>query len=265
MTIKYSICFLLFLLCTFTSNAQLLLRTNSTFDFSAISTNSNSNNLNYAEKWNLEESFYYRKRYNYESKEKTVYSIFSIYKKNSVIGFCPYGIDLDIMSERFNKNKTNTFRYWNKIRMGLKFVIEKNINDTGKFSLDALIPELYLSYLHIPQSARGDQTTKARKGSFMIFFMITPLKRSLSYIKFNIGSIWIKPYFKQEQINIREMENFSGIYAEVEINRNGYNHSIVESSKDVYRGITLFGGPEYSFTNKKFFMNLGVLITTENH
>lgn len=250
---------------TLNCNAQLLLRTTSTADFSAVSINSSFKNMNYADKWNLEEAFYYRNRFNKQSQEKSVYSIFSIYKKGTSVGFCPYGIDVDLMSERFNKNKANTFRYWNKIRMGFKFIIEKNLDDSVETLIGYIIPELYFSYLHIPQSARGDQTTKARKGSVMFFLMITPLKRSLTYVKFNVGSVWIKPYFRQEEITFNNMENFSGVTVEVEINKNGYNRNKVESSKDVYRGITLFGGPEYSLTNSRIFMNLGISINTENH
>lgn len=241
------------------------MRTNSICDFSAISINSGFNDFKYLEKLNFEESFYYRNRYNKESKERTVYSIFSIYKKNSSVGICPYGIDFDLMSEHFQKKKANTFRYWNKIRMEFKFLIEKNLNDPDELPIDYIIPELSFSYLHLPQSARGDLTTKARKGSFMFSISVTPLKRSLTFIKFNVGSIWIKPYFKQESIVFNQMENSSGVSVEIEINKNGYNLSKVESSRDIYRGITLFGGPEYNFSQSRIFLNFGVSVTTENH
>ena len=33
--------------------------------------------------------------------------------------------------------------------------------------------EMYISYLHLPQSARGDHTIKYRKGSFMFLGLLT--------------------------------------------------------------------------------------------
>jgi len=247
------------------ANSQTLLRTNSAFDFSAISVNSGFNNFNYADVINFEESIYYRRKYNKESKIKCSYFIFTLYKKNSSIGICPYGIDFDLMSEHFKKNKANTFRYWNKMRMGLKFVFDKKINSPEIKLFDFIAPELYFSYLHLPHSSRGDLTTKARKGSFMFFLMVAPLKRSLVYTKFNVGSAWIKPYFKQESIRFYNMENSAGLNVEFEINKNGYNKSCVQSSRDIYRGITVFGGPEYNLSQSRIFMNIGVSITTENH
>lgn len=264
--LKPYICFV-FIILSFVSNgySQLLLRTNTSFDFSAVIFNSDSRNLSYLEKINAEESVFYRKRFNKQSKEKTVYNIFSVYYKNTTIGFCPFGIDADLMSEHFNRNKANTFRYWNKIRMGLKFLFEKNINDPNEMILNYIIPELYFSYLHVPHLARGDLTTKARKGSLFIFVMTTPTKRSLTYFKFNVGSAWIMPYFKQESIVYNNMENSAGLNIEFEINRNGYNHSKVESSKDIYRGITIKGGPEYNLSAGEIIFNLGISVTTENH
>ena len=186
-------------------SAQLLLRTTSTGDFSAISLGSDLKNVSFGERTNLEESLYYRRRYNGQGKEKTDYNIFTVYKRDDIIGFCPFGIDVDIMGEHFEKSKGNTFRYWNKIRMGLKFSLEKNFTDSEDLLINYLSPEVYFSYLHLPFCARGDLTTKARKGSFMFFILASPLKKYLAYIKFNVGSTWIKPYFKQEDITFKKM------------------------------------------------------------
>ncbi len=263
---KNYICFVIFFaIFVLSSSSQILIRTNSYIDLSAISSGTDLKNVKYGERVNIEESIYYRNRYSKEGKERTVYTIFTIYKKNSYIGICPYGIDFDLMSEHFQKNKANTFRYWNKIRMGFKMLVEKNLNDRNEKVYDYFIPEAYFSFLHLPHSARGDLTTKARKGSFMFYFMIAPTKRALFCIKQNIGSVWIKPYFKQESIFFNQMENSSGINMEFEISHNGYNHSIVQSSRDIYRGIMLFGGPEYNFSLNRIFLNIGFLITTENH
>lgn len=246
-------------------SAQILLRTYTAGDISAISSGSDFKKVKYGEILNLEESLYYRNRYNGESKEKSLYNIFSLYKRNAFVGLCPYGMDIDMMKEYFEKSRGNNFRYWNKIRMGFKLLLEVNLIDSAESALDYLDGEIYFSYLHIPHGARGDQTTKARKGSFMMYILATPSLRGLGYMKFNVGSVWIKLYYRQEKKRLRELEYYSGINAEVEVNRNGYNRSIVESSRDVYRGLTLFAGPEYNIKLNRIIMNIGISITTENH
>lgn len=246
-------------------SAQLLLRTNSVGEFSAISMGSDLKNFNYGERINVEESMYYRSRYGNDDKEKTVYNVFSIFKRDEVLGICPYGMDIDILSEKFEKNRANTFRYWNKIRMGYKFIFETDLNDTNQSFINFLKGEVYMSFLHLPRSARGDQTTKARKGSFMIFGSVTPMQRVYAYMKFNVGYAWIKPYYSQDQSFLSGWEYKAGLNVEVEVNKNGYDHSIVQSSRDVYRGLTVFGGPEYNIELKRIFLNIGVSVTTENH
>jgi hypothetical protein len=246
-------------------SAQFLLRTTSGVDFSAISLDDNFTNTRFGERMNIDESMYYRNRYNGRDKEKTIYNIFSAYKRSEVIGMCPYGMDIDLMSEQSEKRKLNTFRYWNKIRLGFKFLIETNPKYSAESILDYIDGEICFSYLHLPHDARGDQTTKARKGSFMMFIMATPSERGIAYMKYNVGSTWIKVYYRKEKRNLHELEDAAGITAEVEVNRNGYNRSLVQSSRDIYRGWTLFGGPEYNMKLSRIFLNVGILITTENH
>ena len=258
------------LVCALQGNAQLLLRTTFTGDISAISLGTDFKNPDYGERSNLEECFFYRKQCNRDNLEKTVYNIFSVYKRDSVVGVCPYGVDVDLMSEHFEKNSGNTFRYWNKMRMGCKFLVETN----PKYSLPIwsyFNLEIYGSYLHLPHNARGDQTTKARKGSFMLFLMTTPgsftqlfqtnsSTKFLGYVKCNVSSVWIKAYFRQGQT-----VGYTGIQAEWETNPKGYSGNKVESSKDTYRGITLFGGPEYQIQLHRISMTLGIIITSRNH
>ena len=257
--------------CVLQSSAQLLLRTNSVADISAISLGTNLKNPSYGERLSLEESFFYRKRFNREDREKTVYNIFTIYKKNAVVGFCPYGIDIDMMSENFERSKPNTFRYRNKIRMGFKLLFETDPGYPDLPLLYYLNAEFYGSYLHLPHSARGDQTTKARKGSFMAFMLVTPgssndffvtnaSTKFLGYMKYNVGSAWIKAYLRQGG-----SITYTGLYAEFELNPKGYGKNKVESSKDTYRGITLFGGPEYQIQINRISINFGISLTTENH
>jgi len=262
---------LVMLVCALQGNAQLLLRTTFTGDISAISLGSDFKNPSYGEKPDLEESFFYRKRYNREDREKTVYNLFSVYKRNAVVGSCIYGLDIDMMSENFERSKPNTFRYWNKIRMGFKLLVETNPGYKNLPLIGYLNAEFYGSYLHLPHSARGDQTTKERKGSFMLFLLTTPssftqffetnsLTKFLGYMKYNAGSVWIKAYWRQGQT-----VGYTGMQAEWEINPKGYGGNKVESSKDTYRGITLFGGLEYQVQPNRISMTLGVYITSENH
>ena len=257
----------LFLLTLFAlnSNAQILLRTNTDLYLSAVSIDKDLKNFDYAEYSYFEETLNYRKRYNKYGGERSVYTIFSVYKKFNSYGVCPYGLNFDIMSERFNKNKANTFRYWNKIRMSLKLLIEKNVKDPTELPINYFIPEMNFSFLHIPHSARGDQRTKSRKGSFMFIFTVTPTKRILTCMKFNVGSVWIVPYFKQEAVIVNNMKSFAGLDVAFEINKNGYDRNRVESSKDIYRGITLTCGPEYNLSVSRIIFNIGLSISTENH
>ncbi|MBU0627446.1 hypothetical protein KKH82_08840, partial [Patescibacteria group bacterium] len=247
-------------ICTLQGSAQLLLRTNSIADISAISVGT-PQSISFGQSTNLEESFYYRQRYDKNGLEKSRYNIFSMYKRGEMLGFCPYGKEIDLMNENFEKSKGNTFRYWNKIRMGMKILVEESAYERATEELWYYLDgEVYLSYLHLPRTARGDQTTRVRKGSFMISVLATPSRRFLGYMKYNVGSTWIKTYYRQENYI-----SYVGIYIEIEINKKGYNRSLVASSRDIYRGITLFGGPEYNLTQSQISLNLGISITTENH
>ena len=254
-----------FLFINLQTTAQCFLRTNSVAEISGFSLGAENFDLGYVDRFSLEESFYYRKGYNKDCKEKTMYNIFSLYMRNQVFGLCPYGLDFDVLSERSEKSRGNTFRYWNKIRMGFKLLVEVNPKISALSPIDFLDGEIYFSYLHLPHGARGDQTTKARKGSFHFFILATPSQRGLAYMKFNVGSVWIKTYYRQGKFNFREFEYTTGLTTEIEINKNGYNRSLVSSSRDVYRGITLIFGTEYNIKWNRVFANFGIMITTENH
>ena len=245
--------------------AQCLFRTNSMIDFSPASVGTENYDFKFFERLRIDESLFYRTRYNKAGNEKSMYHLLSLYKRFEVIGFCPYGIDYDIFSERFEKNKGNTFRYWNKIRMGFKILFETNPNVPAESPIEYLDGEMYVSYLHLPHGARGDQTTKARKGSFQLFLLATPSQRANAYMKLNVGCVWIKTYYRQEKKDLKEFEYSAGLCTEIEINKKGYNQSIVSSSRDVYRGTTLFIDTEYNIKLSRVFLNLGISITTENH
>jgi len=210
------------------------------------------------------EKIYWRRRLNGENKPKTVYNFCSIYKLDSIWGIGLYGLDIDLMSEQFEKRGENKFRYWNKIRMGFSFMFEKNPRNPplpAEGICDYINGEIYLNYLHLPHKVRGDRNIKFRRGSFMLFFSATPSKRFEGYLKCKpFGRAWIKPYFKQEY-SIKHI----GICAEVELNPKGYNKTKTESSKDLYRGFTIFGGPDYNLNNKTYSFSIGIKYDGRNH
>jgi len=220
--------------------------------------------VEYSEQINFNQTIYWRKHFNKESGLKTIYNLNSIYKTDSLFGILVYGIDIDMMSDRFEKNKGNTFRYWNKIRMGFGLMFEKNPYNPPfpiETAYNYINAEIYLNYLHLPHSARGDRTTKSRRGSFMIFLLATPSKRFEGYLKIKpFGRVWIKPYFKQEY-SIKHIS----ICTEIELNQIGYNKTKAESSKDLYRGFTISCGPEYNLNSKNIYFYLGIKYEGRNH
>ena len=252
---------LLVAICSLQGSAQLLVRTVSQGETSILSMGLDQQDLNTFQNNKLKGEIYYRTRYDSDGIEKSRYSIFSIYQRDSILEFCPYGLDIDVLHEKFGNGKGNTFRYWNKIRMGFKILIEESIYERATEDFwYYLNGEVYVSYLHLPQSARGDHQNKSRKGSVMMFARATASKRYLCYIKYSFGSTWIKGYYKKEQYT-----NYVGTFIEIQLNKKGYTRSFVGSSKDIYHGITVFGGPEYDLTHSQITLNLGFKITTENH
>jgi len=253
-------------------SAQFLKRNSTEFQISPVSAGFNLKKITYGDKMSFDQTFYWKKHYNSEDHEKTVYNFHSLYKRNSVIGVCVYGIDIDMMSDWFEKSKENKFRYWNKIRMGFKLLIEVNshylVSPWKKF-YRYLNGEIYLSYLHLPHQARGDQTTKYRKGSFMLFALTSPSQQlqNLNYQKFvgymkykAIGSTWFKAYYHQDY-----GVDYMGISIEVELNKRGFNQSIVQSSRDIYRGWTIFGGMEFKLQSNHISLILGIKLDLRDH
>ena len=234
------------------SNAQICLRTNTSIEGSTL------------KQLSFNETIYWRKRFNSESQLKTVYNFCSIYKLDSIVGIKIYGMDVDLMSEKFDTRKSNSFRYWNKIRVGFVLIMERNIYFPPlppEKIYGYLNGEAYFSYLHIPHQSRGDRATKSRRGSIALFLSATPTRKILAYAKFKpFGNVWIGASFKQ-RFPIPKI----CIFTEIELNQKGFDKTKVESSKDLYRGFTIFCGPEYNLTNKSYSFSLGIKYEGRNH
>jgi hypothetical protein len=248
------------------SNAQTLIKSSTLVEGFAISTSHDFTTFTTLEEGIIDQTIWWRKRYNRDHMEKTVYNFQSIFKRNSIIGARLYGIDIDLMAENFEKPKANTFRYWNKLRLGFDLIVSGDLN-IKPYPLEEfygyLDGEMYIRFLHLPHSARGDNRTKYRKGSVEIFCLVTPYQRVNGYFKFKpIGSTWLKFYYRQEN---KFAPAHVGILAEVETNPKGYGHVLVGSSKDSYRGITLCGGPDFNFKTNEISLYLGIKLDLRNH
>lgn len=246
------------------SNAQTLIKSSTSIEGGVFSLGFDLHDKTYGDRLNIDQTIYWRRRYSDESKEKTVYNFNSLYKRDSIIGVCLYGIDIDMMAEAFETRKANTFRYWNKLRLGGALLLEKNPK-WPDYSLEECYnyfnAEIYISYQHIPHSARGDRTTKVRRGSYMFFALATPTKKFDVYFKVKpIGSTWVKCYYYREYDMSRV-----GISFEIEAKARGYDKIIVASSKDAYRGPTFILGPEYNLNTSQITLRLGIKWDLRNH
>jgi len=211
--------------------------------------------------FSFSEKIYWRKKFNKENQPKTVYNFNSIYKLDSVWGLGIYGLDIDLMSEKFEKNSENSFRYRNKMRLGFVIMLEKNIY--YKASYDFIYPnaKLYISYLHLPCKARGDRNTKNRQGSVMVYGSMTPTRRILAYAKFKpFGNVWIGLSFKQ-RFPVPKI----GLFTEIQFNKRGYDKTKTESSKDLYRGFTIFCGSDYDIKGHNYSFSIGIKYDGRNH
>lgn len=252
-TMKKLFVALFVMLCALQGNAQnIFFRTSSSIE------GSTPKQINFAE------TVYWQRRFNRESQPKTAYYFVSIYKLDSVVGVQIYGLDIDMMSDKFDKRRANSFRYWNKMRMGFSLMLEANPRHFPlpiETAYEYINAELYFSYLHLPRLSRGDRMTKSRRGSFVVFLSATPSQRFEGYLKFKpLGRAWIKSYFKQEY-SIRHVS----LCAEIELNSRGFDKTKTESSKDLYRGFTIFVGPEYNLNANSVSFHLGIKYEGRNH
>jgi len=265
--------------------AQMLVRTSSEIKISPVSFEPRSSSLEYFGRNNFSQTIYWRKRYrtvNLEygegQAEKTVYNFHSVYFRDSLWGATLYGLDIDLMAEHFEKKKANKFRYWNKLRLGGVILLEVNpkakampLEDSWRY----LDMEFYFNYLHIPQRARGDRTTKFRRNSFGLHIALATTGRLSGYLKYKaLGNCWLKLSGQDECFATRfglivdDYEYYKpkfGLLAEVELNRNGFDKTKVESSKDLYRGWAITFGPELNLQSNFISFYLGIKYDFRNH
>jgi hypothetical protein len=212
----------------------------------------------------FEESIFWRPKNLPNGSEKTFYHMHSIYLRDSIIGIRMYGIDFDLMNNSFRKKGPNFFRYWNTLRMGFSLMLEKNYDHPYYAKgqrYNYFNGEVYLSFLHIPHAARGDQTTRARVGSWGFFLLATPSQKYDAWLKiYPFTSTWLKFYYTRDY-DINRI----GTCAEIELFYMGYDKSIVHSSKDQYKGITLIGGIEYNMDSSKPLVRFGIKLDLRNH
>jgi len=253
---------LVVLLCALQSNAQAL-RSSTLIETSPYAFSTGENEPGYLDRTSMDQTIYWRQKFNAESQAKTIYHLQSIFKRDSMIGVRLYGMDIDMMSDAFEKKGANRFRYWNKLRLGFTLILEKN-RHRPDYPLEEfynyLDGEFYIHYLHLSQSTRGDRTTRFRRGSFAIFLLATPSRRIDAYVKVNVGGVWLKPYYFQEYGIPRV-----GFCAEWETNPKGYSKTKCHSSKDLYRGVTLIGGTEMNLDTRQISLRLGVKLDMRNH
>gem|GEM_PF-1251585 len=214
---------------------------------------------------NFYQTIYWRTARTKDYYEKTVYHYQSVYLRDSMIGVRVYGIDFDLMHNIFQKKGPNFFRYWNKLRMGFSLLLEKNYKHPPYAPEEAynyLNSEGFISFLHVPHAARGDQSTRARVGSYAFYFLATSSRRFDIHFKvYPFTSTWIKFYYAKEY-----GINRIGICPEIEINVNhGYDKSVVHSSKDLYKGFTLIGGVEYNMNLGETLLRFGLKMDFRNH
>ena len=212
----------------------------------------------------FDQSLYWRGKNHPNNYEKTFYNVHSIYLRDSMLGVRLYGIDFDMLHEAFHKKNTNRFRYWNTMRMGFSFMLEKNYKHDPFPKGEAMRyinAEVFISYMHIPHKSRGDQSGKARVGTWMLFILACPSQKYDVYLKIRpFGLTWLKFYYTKE-FDI----TYTGVCAEVELNRMGYDKSTCHSSKEIYKGVSLFGGAEINLDNNETLIRLGMKLSYRNH
>lgn len=190
-----------------------------------------------------------------------------IFKRDSLIGI-KAGYDFDLMSEYFEKSKGNTFRHWNRFRMGFYLIVNNSMSSPFVVEDPLLLvdAELTLSYLHIPQKLRGDQTLSKRKGYVEIFFSIRSSFDKYAYIGVKPwGRIWLKAVYKENRYARTITNRMLGLDIEILTNSNGYKNGTTRLTKDYYKGISFIVGSKFDLVTNAPYINLGIRLQTRNH
>lgn len=213
----------------------------------------------------FEQSLLWRKRYNNDHREKDSYIFHSLYFRDSIMGVKYFGYEFNLLHEAFDDNRTlNLFRKWNIIRLGGALSIERNLwhSPVPDEYFEYMNANFYIRYYHISKSSRGDRTTKHRRGDYG-FFVEGDYKERI------YADMHYKP-FPYTIIHLRYKRNAhkeerAGIFFEFELNEHGYDKTQVESTKDLYNGITIILGTEHNLTQNYTTLNLGFNMDFRNH
>jgi hypothetical protein len=255
------ICFFCWLLI---ANAQTI-QSVTNLESSSITYHPENSQINYLDNVYFEQSLFWRKRYNKQSLEKDSYFFNSLYLKDSVLGVKYFGFDFNFMHEPFDNSRMNYFRKWNCIRLGFSLSAEHNpfeifhpINEIYEY----LNANIYLKYYHIPKSSRGDKTTKYKKWAWGFFIEAEYFGRIYADLHIKpFNYLWLHVRYRKELYD----DKYAALIFEWELNPYGYENCKVESSKDIYHGITLFAGPEYNLYRKTYMLNFGISMKFRNH
>jgi len=222
----------------------------------------------------INESFSWRDKYNAYNEEKDCYYSHSIYIKDSELGLRLLSIDFNPFHDKFETYKLNQFTQRNKVRIRFSLLMEYypfddyyvNPENTHVFSkfrtyYDMINMDMYIHYTHISKTARGDYRTKQRKGSWGFVFWGDLKRRMLFTFQVKTGAyVWSKFRYKKEYSGKK-----MALLFEIQLNKNGYSHTTTESSKDIYKGMSIVFGPEYNMTYQRYVFNLGVKYNYRNH
>ena len=211
---------------------------------------------------------YLKRKWTNENKEKLSYSVFGMFKRDSTMGF-KIGYDFDLMSEHFEKQKSNTFRHWNRFRARIDLILNDNTNHFH-FEEDILYlfdTELSLYYLHIPQTLRGDQTLARRGGYVELKFAFRAASfDNYGHIRFKPwGNTWIKGFYDSRQQGKIVLRRFVGLDCEIQANSKGYRKGKTTLSKDIYKGFSFVFGGKFDLIKKNPYAYIGICLGLRNH
>lgn len=242
------------------------LRSITNFETSTVSYQAETEEYWYLDNINFEQMLYYRRTYNKEFQETDSYYYNSVYFKDSLVGAKLIGIDFNLMRDPFEDSpRLNYFRHWNIIRIGGFFGAEYNPFE-GPYPVEESYQYIngggYIRYYHIKKSARGDKTTKYRRGDWG-FFAEGEFKGRV-FVDLHVKPfpyLWIHGRYKKEkQLNIK----YFALIFEFELNQYGYDNRRAQSNKDLYNGVCLSFGPEYNLYNSSFSLNIGLKMDFRN-
>ncbi len=244
--------------------AQFYIISTTELQYSPVSITTNNKNISLNNNSSFEQSIYWQKKYSEFGQNKFMYNLISIYKREDLYGICIYGMDIDMISENFEKIRANKFRYWNKLRFGFKVLVEHETKYKPialKSIISDLNEEFYISYLHLPQKARGDLMTKYRKHSYMLFIDAIPAEKLISSVSYKaLEYVWFKAYYRKEFKISHE-----GLSVEIEINKHGYDHSLVKYTHDTYKGWSFIIGQEITNSTNSISLYIGAKFNFRNN